>query len=309
MSLRRRACLILAKKEVSYGVDPTPTGAANAILARNFEFTPMETEEAERELIRSYFGNFQSMVVAYRARLQFEVELASSGAAGTAPPWGPLLQGCAFAETVNAAVSVVYNPITDSHSSITIYFQKDGVQHKMLGCRGNVEFRLNNKAIPVMAFTFTGLYSTPTDTANATPTFTAWQTPKPVSYANTPTLTLFGQALVSTGITMNMNNTVVHRSLIGGEGVLITDRRPAGTIAFEAVPIATRNWLNDVKDSTLGVLSMIHGSVAGSIIEVGAPKAQVGTPTEPEEDGLIMNAFNLRANPNTGNDEFIVTAR
>ena len=33
--------LILIKPEVTYGVDPTPTGAANAIQTRDFTLTPL----------------------------------------------------------------------------------------------------------------------------------------------------------------------------------------------------------------------------------------------------------------------------
>ena len=57
MPLLTRKRLLLAKAEVTYGTDPTPTGAANAILVRNLEIVPLQSDIVQRELIRPYLGN------------------------------------------------------------------------------------------------------------------------------------------------------------------------------------------------------------------------------------------------------------
>ena len=82
MPLLSRKRLILAKIEATYGTDPTPTGA-EAILVRNLEITPLEAETVSRELIRPYLGASDQLLAQTRVGINFEVELAGSGTAGS----------------------------------------------------------------------------------------------------------------------------------------------------------------------------------------------------------------------------------
>ena len=69
MSLLNRKRVILAKIEVSYGTDPTPTGLANAILVRNINIIPQENEQAQRDLVRTYLGNSEAIPAAIHAKV------------------------------------------------------------------------------------------------------------------------------------------------------------------------------------------------------------------------------------------------
>lgn len=51
-----RKTLLLAKIQTAEGVDPVPTGAANAILLRNVTATPLSAEFVERALLRPLHG-------------------------------------------------------------------------------------------------------------------------------------------------------------------------------------------------------------------------------------------------------------
>lgn len=95
---------LLAKIEGTYGVNSSPTGSANAILlAGQPTLTPMEMTAVTRDLVRSFYGNAEILPSSIYGKLELEVEAAGSGAAGTAPAWGPLMRMCAFSETINAA--------------------------------------------------------------------------------------------------------------------------------------------------------------------------------------------------------------
>ena len=85
MPLLTRRQLLLAETELTYGTDPTPTSSANAILVRNIEVTPLEADTVSRELIRPYLGQSEQLLAQTRVLVNFEVELAGSGTAGTAP--------------------------------------------------------------------------------------------------------------------------------------------------------------------------------------------------------------------------------
>jgi hypothetical protein len=98
MPLLTRKKLLLAKIEAAYGTDSTPTGSA-AILVRNLEVVPLQSDIVQRELIRPYLGNYEQLLANTRVQVTFEVELAGSGTAGTAPAYGPILRSCALSET------------------------------------------------------------------------------------------------------------------------------------------------------------------------------------------------------------------
>ena len=70
--------VLLAKSEVTYGTDPTPSGAANAILARNVQLTPLAQNYDERDYTVPYFGNKGKIVAGSYVQLTFDVEIAGA---------------------------------------------------------------------------------------------------------------------------------------------------------------------------------------------------------------------------------------
>lgn len=166
--------VILAKLEATPGTDPTPTGAANAMLVRNCSIKPLELSYEERNIVRGFFGSFDALPTMRKVKISFEVEYQSSGTAGTAPAYGPLLQACATTETLVAVTTATYAPnsLAATQKSVTIYYNIDGVQHMMLYGRGNATIRVKANGIPYIAFEFIGLDGGQTDVALPTPTFT-----------------------------------------------------------------------------------------------------------------------------------------
>lgn len=98
-----RRKLLLAKIETTTGVDPTPTGALNAIEARNVQFTPLESQYVENNIEVPYFGNSPEIPVSELSKISFEVAIAPPSAAGSAPEFGPLLRGAGWAEKLLGA--------------------------------------------------------------------------------------------------------------------------------------------------------------------------------------------------------------
>jgi len=98
-----RKKVILFKLESSYGVDPTPTGSANAVQATQVSLTPMDGNDLDRGLDFAWLGRSETIPDQLTVQLDFRVELAGSGSGGTAPAWGPLIKACRFAETVKAS--------------------------------------------------------------------------------------------------------------------------------------------------------------------------------------------------------------
>lgn len=308
-----RKLAVLAKIETVYGTDAVPTGAANAMLVRNAQINPLSVEAQARDLQRPFLGNSEDIVGAFYGSMSFEVEAAGAGAAGTVPKYGVLLRGCGMAEVVTAATDVTYTPVSSAFESLTMYFNLDGVLHKFTGARGNVGFRGNNREATLWTFNFTGLFKPVTDAVLPSVDYSGFIKPLALNTANTPTFSLHGvtgAAAVLRNISLDLANQVNYRNLVNSEMVQILDRKPVGTIEMEATNMATKNWWNAVRDSTTGVLQLIHGTVAGNIIEINAPAAQITAPTYSDFEGAAMMSGGLKLQPTSaGNDEIELVIR
>lgn len=312
MALRERMTALLAKIETTYGTDSGPTGAANAVLTSGLATHSLDVKRVDRDLVRPFFGNSESLTAAIFKRVEFNVEAAGSGAAGTAPAWGPLMRACGFAQTVTAGSKVEYKPVSSSIESVTIYLNEDGVLHALKGARGDVSIQLDNGSIPTFRFSFQGLYVPVSDATLPTVDFTAWKRPLVVSRANTPTFTVHGASPKMQGMSIAMGNVIAADSLVGGSGdeILITDRKPTGSLQIEAVRVAEKDWFGTIADDTVGALQMIHGNAAGNILQIDMPGIQLLDPRMSGLNGRRLLQANLKMNPGaTGNDEITITAK
>lgn len=169
-----------------YGVDASPAVGTNDIEVWNFGFTPVY-QYAERAIVRPNFGAVESLVVGQYMQMEFDVPIAGSGAAATAPGYKSVLRACCWAETITPTTGpVTYSLISDSEESASVYFYWDGVRHKALGARGSVEFRFNESTPPVMHITLWALYGGIAVAAlGGTPNLSAFKKPVAVNEANT----------------------------------------------------------------------------------------------------------------------------
>ena len=306
MALSSRKRLIICKIETTYGTDASPTGS-DALLVQNLDVTPLNAEVVSRDSIRPYYGNNEQLLAKTSSSLSFEVELANSGTAGTAPKYDPVLQACALAPTVVASTSVTYNPVSSAIKSCTIWVNMDGVLQKFVGCRGTFTLSGSLGQIPTLKFDLTSLYNEPTDATQLTPTYTAQATPLVFRQANTSAFSFFSStSLCLQSLEFSLANEIVKRELINcSEEVLITDRKPSGSVMIEAPTMATKNFFNLATSDTSGALNVMHGITAGNRVTFAAGKVDITAPTYSEQDGIVMMNVPFVAVPTTaGNNEF-----
>jgi hypothetical protein len=294
----------LAKKETQYGQSANPAGT-DAVLVRNLEITPLDSDVVSRDLIRPYMGNSDQLLSQTRVRVTCEVELAGSGTAGTAPKFDPLLQACGMALTTVASTSNTYAPVSSAFSSCTIVYNIDGVQHLLTGCRGTWSMNCQLGQIPTLSFEMTGIYNSPTDTAQSAVTYVA-ATPLIFKEGNTSSFSLFSYSGCLSNVSFQMANQVIYRELIGcTKEVLITDRRPAGEVQIEAPTIATKDYFTLALGTTTGNLGFTHGTVAGNRAVFSSPQTDITNVTYADMDGVHMLNIPYVATPTTaGNNEF-----
>jgi hypothetical protein len=300
--------VLLFKIEGAYAVDPTPTGAANAILATNVELRPMEGQDLSRNLERPYLGAQPTLPTGLHVVLTFSTELAASGTAGVAPKWGPIARAIGMAQVIVADTSVAYNPISSNMESAYVYLWIGSTLHKMKGSRGGGTIGIDAQGIPVIRWTVMGLFVDPTESAAATPNFTGFQEPLIASSENTPTFTINGVALVLRSYSFDFGNQVEPRLLIGREQIRIRDRSERLNCTVEAVPLTTINPYALAKAKARVPVSIVHGTVAGNIVTIATPLAQVQRlPNLQNNQDVLEWPLALVPQPNAGNDQFTIT--
>lgn len=305
MPLFWRKKVLLFKLETTYGTDAIPTGGANAVLAIDMTCMPMEGTDVSRELDLPYMAAQGTIPAELHSKITFKVELAASGAAGTPPEWGTLLRACGCAQTILAAASVTYNPVTTGHESATIYFNMDGTLVKLTGARGTCTIRINAQAIPYLEFEFTGLFSVPTAVALPTADFTKFKKPEVASKTNTPTFTIGGTAMVMRSFALTLGNQVENRFLVGSDSVEITNRAETVETVVEAVALATLNPTALAVAQSQVALVLQHGTVAGKRATINIPAAQMQRPQGVQNaQGVIEWPLRMVPLPVTGNDQF-----
>lgn len=304
----KRAAL-LAKIESVYATDPVPTGAADAMYVYNLKITPMELVIAHRMPVRPFFGADVPAVGGTPVKVSFDVPIAGSGTAGTAVPYGPLLRAAGRAQTINAGTDVIYPLISSAQESATLYVNSDGVLHKITGARGNVSREINAKSIPMYKFSFTGIYTAPTDTALPSLTFGAtWPKPLVVNKVNT-TFSLQGYSGVFSKLTFDDGVKVVwNDNPNNAEEVRIVGRAEPikGTLSIQADTIANKDWFTISKGGTTGALAVVHGTTTGNKWKLDAATVGVFNPAEEDDGGILMYKLNLEFYPSSaGNDEIV----
>lgn len=113
MSKFTRKTIALIKAEVTPGTDIVPA-AANAVMIRNPNLTPLDVTYEERNIVRGFFGNFDALPTIKKVKFTFETEFSGSGTIATAPGWDDIMQACG-----HASIAPVATPVNSAFSTST----------------------------------------------------------------------------------------------------------------------------------------------------------------------------------------------
>lgn len=312
MALLTQKQLILAKLESTYNTDPTPTGAANAILVQNPKWQHESARMNDRPAVRPSIATLQKVWGDTLMQISFDVEIKGPGAAYSAsvlPEIDPLLQSCGLALTVDTTTgseTATYAPTstTSAHKSCTIYHYMDGLLQKLTGCRGNASFKLEAGGYGVVSFTFTGHVSTPTDTAMATPTFDS--TKPPVVKGASFSIDSYSAAITMLGFDLG-NKITTPGSVSASDGfgsVEIVGREINGNFDPEAVLVAAEDYVDNWRTGTvMALLSGTVGSTQYNKYAVSMPGVYYTEITQTDGNGIARYDAKFHATETTTDNE------
>jgi hypothetical protein len=301
--LKTRA-IVLAKVEASYGVDPTPTAALNAILCEEPEIETI-AKKLERNHTRSNYGANVPVNVGEGCKITFGTEVKGSGALGVAPEIGPLLRACNFTETINAGVDVDYDPNSagSAGESVTLYFYRHDLLHKVVGCRGTFKLEVKAGEYGKLNFEFTGIYAGAID--GSIPSQTVNQTLPPVFVS--ASLSIDSYAAVVENLSIDIGNEIGKRpDANAATGILeyfIKDRKASAEIDPEVVALATKDFHAMWENSSQVAFAATIGQTGGNKCVISAPKVVVDELKYGDRESQLIYAMPLILTPNAGDDE------
>lgn len=305
-----------AKKEVTYGTDAVPTALANAVLTRNFQGKPVEVDTIERNLDVPSKGASPVAIANERQTFSYEVELQGSGTAGTAPAWMELLEGCGMvapAITAGVRAEQKFAAIGANLSSLTHYWYTGNQRRRALGCRGSItSISAVAGSYPFIGLSWMGML--PSGSAfdavgmGGAPDYARWKDPVEVNTVNTDFL-LDGYAAPLRSFVLQDNANIALRALVGKNYVNRGNHRMAGTIIIEEPEQATKDYLAKLRTGDKISTQLIHGTVAGRIVQIDASYLQITNIDETEEDDVAMFSIDVLLTVNAGQDDILLTAK
>jgi len=309
MPLKNRA-LILAKVESSYGVDASPAAGTDAVLCEPPSLS-LVSKKLERNNVRSFMGKNAPVNVGEGLKIAFTTELKGSGTAVDDPPEiAALFRACNMTETINPGASVDYEPnsavgIPDGAESITIYYNQDGILHKLLGCRGTFSMSLKAGEYGKINWEFTGIYAGPVDQAISAGSY-ATAMPPVFKAAN---FSIDSYAAVIESLEITLGNEIAKRpSANAATGILewfIAGRAPTGKIDPEVVALATKDFWNLWETSKQMALSATLGDAASNKCVITAPAVVLDGLGYEEREKLLIYGASFGLHPTASGDDEI----
>jgi len=293
---------LAAETEAVEGIAETLV-AADAVLHANGKFMG-NTAMHQRPMRSTSLSPFSAVPGARSGQIEFDVELKGSGAAGTPPEFGELLQACGMLETIVAGTSVTYTPASSSIPSLTMALYEDGMINKIWGARGDVKLVMNQGEPVMLHFVFTGADFSVTDGAFLSGV--SYLSTLPPAFLNAQ-MTVDSYAALVQKLEMAIGNKVALRpdanQSSGNKSALITSRVPVMSMDPEKVLVATYDFYGKLRSGNEGAFTAQIGATAGNICTITAPKVQYTKIDEAARDGLRNLGIDCQLNRSSGDDE------
>lgn len=313
MSLERKS-LILAKTEVTYGVDPVPVPATDAILTGPVSYE-IQGRSLERDVVLPHFGKLSPANVGEAIKLSLPVEMRGAGGAVDAVPRiGTLLRACNLVETVTVGVSVGYAPISVADGeSVTLYWYADGILHKALGCVGKPKISGKSGEYGKLAFEFTGIYAGTHASDQATPAATFGDAALPPRFLSA-LFSILGYAGAIENFEVDLGNEIGKRvDANSASGILRyfqNDRSVKGSCDPGVVALSEFSPWALWEGSTAGAITAQFGSAVGNKIVVALPNCVLTDAPKygaREKERIYQLSFGAYPTLVAGNNEMTIT--
>lgn len=292
--------------------------ATDFFLAADVSFKPV-AEFIPRDYKHASLDRLAHILGQVYVDISFKQELHGSGAAGTAlAPLSAALQAAKLSETVSASTSVTYAPTSVPASSnffspgksatIELYegstTSQSGLKKVIKGCvaSGGPKLVVEKNKVPMVEFSFRGLYTAPTDAVRPTVTLSSIDPPRveSITFSSHTYSAFISKVEVDLGCVAAIRDDL--NSAESVKGFSITDWDPKGSFDPEVELAATHDFYGKFKSGAQAQISFVVGATAGNITTVTMPKCQYMIPEMGDRSGIRIFQLPFRILQNSGDD-------
>ena len=306
----RMIALHTGTSEVVDGV--TQYTGFTTVLARNLQPGHLEGDYQAKDYATGFEGAQGEEHYNAHTAVQFDVDAAPSGAAGTAPAFATLMKACGMSEVIVPATSVSYSPtpmraIKDSQ---VLQMRNGKLSQIVEGARGSLNFSAEANKKAYLGFNLKGAYRGP-DAAVAVGAvdFSGWPAGLECSPSNIAVFAFGGQALCLSSLSITDGRQPIRGKFMNCPGTDITGRNVTGRMTIEWPETADLDIITMAKTGATDVLIFEIGTEAGATLRVTGPKVQLKYAGEQDINGVHGVNIDLVFCQDQGDDEiaFIFT--
>lgn len=269
------------------GVDHIANGAVPlAMQTKGLTVTPYESETVTRDLDDGLNGHQPVIHVNEMMSLSGGIEITASSEAATPVPWAGFFEMAGYG--INVDESVSYSRILNASDEKdgTLYFNWDGIEHRLIGARVNLTYTGKINELLYFNFEAKGLYGGTVEQVRPTADFSAFLQPLPMNNAN-DTLLIDGQALNCFGVEENLGNTIERDEGTESLAMFIDDWATEGKFMIEAATLSTFDPFAIVRSNAIIPYQFIHGPQGGRQFIAESSGIQLMPPTPAEYKGKL----------------------
>ena len=288
----------------AYGADDALV-AANAKPVYDIDYNPEIKTEQIKEALGFSGAALEQAVEVYQA-IKFKCLLRPSGTADLETSNDEFWRLCGVAPTKTATTDISYSLIDSSFEHGTIYYYVGDVLHKMTGVRGEVNFVHNIGAMSYCEYTFYGLDAVVAEAAAPVVDWSALTSMIANTASTISTMTLLGQAVDYTTLSINPGNKFSYLHVSGNESIEFDSR--AGTFDIKIVepkPSVINFW-EKVKKGEQGALAFQRGTDVtdkGKIFQQDIANVQINGVNRSKDAGRLFISIKGNIKPLTRNSD------
>jgi hypothetical protein len=300
------ADLFMRKRVLAFKVEATPgtaeslSGSDAAFNVYNAEMTP--TIEAMQRDSQSTGAPMPAVFGQYLGTCTFRTHLFG---AASLPAYTAFFAACGWPVSTRTFGPVTAPPGSSNVKTATIGLYEHGRRKKLRGCMGTFVIGMEAGKPIYIDWTFTGVWTDPTDVSILTPTY---PTEIPLRFANSG-LTIGSWSPKVSRMTIDAGNVLYpcedgsSADDSGIKYVLVTSRRINGTIDPQGELVATRDTYGDWLGITEEALALAWGTGTNTGVLIAASKFQTVGVRAAERNGLIVDEIEYQVNaPTLGSD-------
>ena len=172
------------------------------------------------------------------------------------------------------------------------------------GCvaAGGPKIILEKNKVPMIEFTFRGMYTAPSDAVRPTVTYSGITPPRveSLTFVSHTFSAIISKLEIDLGCVAGIRDDL--NSADSVKGFSVTDWDPKGSFDPEAELIATHDFYGKFKSGAEAQISCVVGGTAGNITTITMPKCQYMVPEMGDRNGIRMFNLPFKINQSSGDD-------